>query len=344
MISCIRRESENMRWNFTAGSDRYVARQFYSFGWGYTTNSSFQVNTEGQVDIQADKEKYMVGDKAHILFKAPFNGRLLVTIECDNVIEYRYLNTDKKSRGAWFTCKRKLYTKRIHHGYFVPRIGWRIYSFNCWSRIPSIDCSTRWKQITCQYCSCRKSRSKTKQIIKVKNSAETGYRSYTCGSGWRNSRSEKLPDTWSAQFLYQKESLVGKCIWCVSESSARPETQQINSGGDADSKFDMSKRVNPMNNKRVKLVSLWSGILHTNAAGETEYTVDIPQFSGDLRIMACVYKDKSFGSADKHMKVANPVWLSVYASVPFSERYFCECRWLLPIPPPMQRKRLQLLQ
>ena len=100
MISCIRhvnRGEYEVRIS-RPGSDRYVARQFYSFGWGYTTNSSFQVNTEGQVDIQADKEKYMVGDKAHILFKAPFNGRLLVTIECDNVIEYRYLNTDKKPR------------------------------------------------------------------------------------------------------------------------------------------------------------------------------------------------------------------------------------------------------
>ena len=32
--------------------------------------------------------------------------------------------------------------------------------------------------------------------------------------------------------------------------------------------------------------------------------------SGDLRIIACVYKDKSFGSAEKHMKVADPIVIS----------------------------------
>ena len=74
------------------------SKNFYAFGWGYTTNTSFEVNTEGQVDMQADKDEYQVGDKAKILFKTPFNGKLLVTIETDGLLEHRYLTTDKKAR------------------------------------------------------------------------------------------------------------------------------------------------------------------------------------------------------------------------------------------------------
>jgi uncharacterized protein YfaS (alpha-2-macroglobulin family) len=76
----------------------------------------------------------------------------------------------------------------------------------------------------------------------------------------------------------------------------------------------LQKRVNPLSNKRVKLVAYWSGILHTKSSGEATCSVDIPQFSGDLRVMAVAYKDRSFGSAEKHIKVADPLVIS--ASIP----------------------------
>ena len=88
--------------------------------------------------------------------------------------------------------------------------------------------------------------------------------------------------------------------------------RRSSTGGDMDMKMAMAmdKRVNPLTNKRVKLVSLWSGIMKTDANGEANYSIDIPQFSGDLRVMACAYKSGSFGSSDKHIKVADPVVIS----------------------------------
>ncbi|HRU59921.1 MAG TPA: alpha-2-macroglobulin family protein, partial [Bacteroidia bacterium] len=81
-------------------------------------------------------------------------------------------------------------------------------------------------------------------------------------------------------------------------------------GGDAEYSKRMGKRNNPLANKRVKLVAAWSGILKTDGRGEAKYTLDIPQFSGDLRVMACAYKDNAFGSAEHHMKIADPVVIS----------------------------------
>ena len=74
---------------------------------------------------------------------------------------------------------------------------------------------------------------------------------------------------------------------------------------------DESKmRVNPVFVNRVKLVSFWSGILQADANGVVRYNIDVPQFSGDLRVMAAAYKGKTFGGADQHMKVADPVVIS----------------------------------
>jgi uncharacterized protein YfaS (alpha-2-macroglobulin family) len=39
-------------------------------------------------------------------------------------------------------------------------------------------------------------------------------------------------------------------------------------------------------------------------------TIDIPQFSGSLRVMAVAYEDKKFGAAEKNIKVADPIVIS----------------------------------
>jgi alpha-2-macroglobulin len=79
------------------------------------------------------------------------------------------------------------------------------------------------------------------------------------------------------------------------------------SGGDG---YDLEKRINPLSNGRVQLVTFWSGQLDTGLDGEAEFEVNIPQFSGDLRIMAVAYKDNAFGSNFKNMKVADPIVIS----------------------------------
>ncbi|MBS1935386.1 MAG: alpha-2-macroglobulin family protein, partial [Bacteroidetes bacterium] len=61
------------------GADNYVSQSFYSYGsWG-GDNNSFEVDNEGNIDIQLDKTSYYTGDKVNALFKAPFSGRMLVT-------------------------------------------------------------------------------------------------------------------------------------------------------------------------------------------------------------------------------------------------------------------------
>ena len=44
-----------------------------------------------------DKPTYQTGDKAKVLFKAPFDGKLLVTVERNRVLEQHWLTTNNKS-------------------------------------------------------------------------------------------------------------------------------------------------------------------------------------------------------------------------------------------------------
>ena len=79
----------------TPGANSYVSRDFYSWGpWG-GDNSSFQVNNEGHIDISLDKTSYYTGENVNALFKSPFDGRMLITMETDKVISYQYVQVDK---------------------------------------------------------------------------------------------------------------------------------------------------------------------------------------------------------------------------------------------------------
>ena len=287
--------------------ERYVTETFYSYGWGYTSNTSFEVNTEGQVDMKLDREKYKPGDEAIVVFSTPFNGRLLVTIECNNVIEYRYLDTEKKSALLKLPVKESyLPNVYVTATLFRPLDDGSI-PLTVGHGFAVLKVEKDDTRLPVTILAVEKSRSKTKQTVTVKTvpGKNVELTIAVVDEGILALKNYATPDPHG--FFYQKKALTVEGYDVYPNLLPDLKWRLSSSGGDG---YDLEKRVNPLSNKRVQLVALWSGHLHTDANGEARYTFDIPQFSGDLRIMACAYQDKSFGSADKHMKVADPVVIS----------------------------------
>src|SRR6185295_19355641 len=57
-------------------------------------------NTEGNIDIAADKTSYEAGENARLLFKTPFSGSMLVTMETDKVVSYQYVNVENRTASV----------------------------------------------------------------------------------------------------------------------------------------------------------------------------------------------------------------------------------------------------
>ncbi|HVY74008.1 MAG TPA: alpha-2-macroglobulin family protein, partial [Puia sp.] len=89
-----------------------------------------------------------------------------------------------------------------------------------------------------------------------------------------------------------------------------PELKARLSSTGGDTETDMTKRTNPMPAKRIKIVSYWSGIKQADGNGNVHFDFDIPQFSGEIRLMAVSYRDQQFGTAESKMTVADPIVLS----------------------------------
>ena len=69
-------------------------------------------------------------------------------------------------------------------------------------------------------------------------------------------------------------------------------------------------RLNTDSAVRVMSVSLWSGMMETDADGTGTVRFKIPQFNGSLRIMAVAFAGADFGSATEEIKVRDPVILT----------------------------------
>jgi hypothetical protein len=89
-----------------------------------------------------------------------------------------------------------------------------------------------------------------------------------------------------------------------------PEISSNSSVVGGDASMAGEKRLSPVTSKRVKLVSFWSGTLQADATGKVNFEIEIPQFSGQLKVMAVGYKGDAFGSAEKDMTVADPIVIS----------------------------------
>lgn len=280
----------------------YVSRRFYAYGWGNTQSNSFEVNNEGNINIVADKDAYNIGEEANLLFTAPFNGKLLVTIERNKVFEYHYLDTEKKSASL----KLKI------DDTFVPNIYVTATLFRPAdnSEIPltvahgiinlKVDNPNKKMNITVTH--ENNSRSNKKQTIQIKTLPNANVTVAVVDEGILQIKNFKTPDPYNYFYMAHALSVMSYDLYAYLYPEIYLKKQL--SGGDG---YDLQGRLNPMTANRVKLVSYWSGIIKTDANGKAKFDIDIPQFSGDLRVMVVGYKNDQFGSSETHMKVADPI-------------------------------------
>jgi uncharacterized protein YfaS (alpha-2-macroglobulin family) len=291
---------------YRPGANVYVSKQFYSYGsWG-VENSSFEVNTEGEIDISLDKEKYGSDESAKVLFKTPFSGRMLVTLETDHVLSYQYVEV--KNRTAQLDLK--MCSDNVPNVYVTATL----IKPHQVSDIPltvahgfkNISVEEKGRKMDVHIAASKSTRSRTHQKIKINADPGSLVTLAAVDNGVLQVTDFKTPDPYG--FYYQKQALDVTAYDIYPLLFPELRARLSSTGGDGE--LNMDKRVNPMPAKRIKILSYWSGIQKTNSSGVAEFEFDVPQFSGEVRLMAVAYKDEKFGSAETVTTVADPIVLS----------------------------------
>jgi alpha-2-macroglobulin len=291
---------------YRPGANSYVSRSFYSYGsWG-GDNNSFEVNNEGNIDIEINKKSFLAGETVTASFRTPFDGKMLVTMETDHVISYQYVDVSKR----FASLDLKLTGDHVPNAYITATL---IKPHEA-SDIPltvahgfqNVKVEEKSRQIAVQILSEKKVRSKTHQKVTVKAAPGSFVTLSAVDNGVLQISDFKTPDPYN--YFYQKKALEVSGYDLYPLLFAEVKAKLSSTGGDGD--LEMEKRVNPMPAKRIKVVSYWSGIQKANGSGEASFDFDVPQFSGEIRLMAVSYKGQSFGAADNTITVADPIVIS----------------------------------
>jgi uncharacterized protein YfaS (alpha-2-macroglobulin family) len=287
-----------------------ISRTFYAYSFNDSHHSAFEVNNEGNIDISFDKENYQPGENAVAILKLPFDGKVLLTTERDEVIDYKYVD----SKNKVITYNIKVSDKNVPNTYvtatlFKPHDGSSSLPLTVAHGFASFEVKPNKAKLNLTVTAAEKSRSNTKQKITINTEPNTHLTVAVVDEGILALGNQKTPNPYD--YFYAKRALE------VGSSDIYPFLfpEITATGGDeADLAAEMANRQNPLQNKRVKLVSFWSNLLKTDSKGNVTFEVDIPQFSGSLRVMAVASKDHKFGSIDKNITVADPLVIS--SSVP----------------------------
>jgi uncharacterized protein YfaS (alpha-2-macroglobulin family) len=284
------------------GDSGYNQFYFYSYSWGTSDATSFPVDPEARVQIVLNDSLYAPGQVAKVLFQTPFSGRMLVTIERNRVFQYRYLDVVDNAASMEIPVNEN-YLPNVYVSAVLFRkikdiniplmAGHGFAPLMVEQKANRLDVSIRAPE---------KIRPKTRQIVTVRAGTEQGVfvTLAAVDEGICQVKNYKSPDPY--KYFYAKRALQTETFDFFKHLLPEP-ARSSPGGGDA----EIGKRVNPLGVQRFKPVALWSGILKTTPSGEVDVPLDVPEFSGELRLMALAYKGDRFGSAQRGMKVADPV-------------------------------------
>lgn len=291
---------------YLPGASSYVSRSFYSYGFWGGESSSFEVDAEGNIDIELDKSSYSTNESIKALFKTPFDGRMLITMETNKLISYQYVNVENRSASVDL----KLSAEHLPNVYITATL----IKAHDLSEIPltvahgyqNVRVEEKSRKMDVSVVAASSVRSRTHQKVTVKASPGSFVTLAAVDNGVLQVSDFKTPDPYNYFYASRALEVTGYDLYPLLFPEVKARLSST--GGDGD--LNMNKRTNPMPAKRIKVLSYWSGIKQANGSGEATFEFDIPAFSGQVRLMALGYKNESFGSAQSEMTVADPIVLS----------------------------------
>jgi hypothetical protein len=170
----------------------------------------------------------------------------------------------------------------------------------------NIKVEDKGRKIPVEIVAAKSVRSHTHQTVRVRALPGSYVTLAAVDNGVLQVSDFKTPDPYS--YYYQKKALQVSAFDLYPLLFPELRARLSSTGGDGDLSLD--KRVNPMPAKRFKIMSYWGGLKKVNSSGEAQFEFDIPQFNGEVRLMALAFKDEKFGSAENTTTVADPIVLS----------------------------------
>jgi len=283
-------------------------RYYFNAGNRWYWRSQDQAARPDQVSLAFDKESYDAGDNARLKITPPSAGRSLVLIESDELL-FR-TEADIPAEGGWVDIpvskdwqRHDIYVSVIHlqpsdtQQRITPTrsVGLIHLPLNREAKRLNIEIETPEKWLP----------ANTEQVTLDISSQQPVSRAWVTlaavDSGILSISRFKTPEPFEFFFGQRRFSIDAKDMYGKLIDLNNNRNGEVRYGGDAD-----LARGGDLARSEVQIISLFSGMVNVEN-GKAVVPVTLPDFNGQIRLMALAFDDERVGSAEKKVTVAAPV-------------------------------------
>ena len=284
---------------------------FYASGWGY---APWAMESPEKIQLDLEQKLYRVGDSARVQVKAPFSGKALVTVERGRVYDYQIVNFTKNTGIVTIPVKED-YKPNVYISIHLIRSTKSLEKnvpVRAFGTIPlMVDCSSHNLNIQLDAPAVVRPNQTIEVNVNVGNSGNQAYLTLAAvDEGICQLTNYGVPNP--MEFFYGKKALSVNSydLYGMVLPEVAPVESKGSPGGDENEAASIRRQnLNPVSARRVKPVSLWSGLVKLEN-GTAKVKLNLPQFNGSLRLMAVVMADANFGSSQKKIIVRDPIVLT----------------------------------
>lgn len=280
---------------------------FWVSGGGY---AAWQMSKPDQIGLTLDKAEYEAGETAKVMVRAPFAGRLYLTVERDRVLTSRTVELEGNSGTVSIPVTGNMTPNAYVVAQLIrsPNSKEKQAPMRAFGVIPLMVKSEQHR-LSVRAEVPDEMRPKQPLEVKVKVEGHRGPARITVAAvdeGILRITGHASPDPY--QFFLRKKRLGLRTHdmfeLLLPEVRERATSILRGSGGDEEVR---KKHLAPVSVKRVKPVALWSGIVDLAADGTGAVRFDVPEFQGALRVMVVAFERERFGASSGLVKVRDPI-------------------------------------
>lgn len=280
---------------------------FYSSGWGY---SPWAMDNPERIEIDLDKETYQPGEVAVVQIRAPFGGKLLLSVEREKVFSHQIVTMKENTAtikvpvgsdlkpNAYISAHLIRSTDKLERDTPVRAFG-----------VAPLKVSAEANRLAIELTMPAEIKPKNDLTVSYKINGLASGRAIVkiaaVDEGICQLTDMKTPDPHG--FFYGKKRLSVETYDVY--SVILPEITLKNSPA-GDIEAARRRQLTPVALTRVKPVAFWSGLVKAAADGTGSVTFKVPQFNGQLRVMATAVYENKFGGAEKNVFVREPLILT----------------------------------
>ena len=292
-----------------AKSDLKIDRRGRLWHWSGQTDHTPQARRPGQVTIDAPEEA-VVGESTPIEFTAPFDGKALVTVETDEVVDQQWIDAEE-GRNEWsFVVDGE--EPNVYVGIFIIRDPREVsqHAFAPERAFGAVSVPVEATAVKTDVALDTPDEVRPGEVLRVNLEVADKEGPYTAtvaavDEGILQLTNYATPNPVTAMWTERSPGVeTFDTIGWATQLPPYDPTSRTGGGAfydDADAAGEAG-RVMPF-----RPVALWSGPINVDADGRAFVEFAVPNYSGRLRVMTSVFGPRKMGGAEADVLVRDPI-------------------------------------